>query len=139
MPTVIDRRRVHELVQEGAQLIEGLGPKEDDAEHPPWRDQHPVEGPGPGDYQTTGHMPTRHPVLPRLPVRHERTGRVAAHHARVHGCVCIAIRLERPTGSLPAAARGGGRRTLRAWNHTFRSGVRCRRSRIGSVRVLWGF
>ena len=35
MPTVIDRRRVQELVQRGAQLVEVLGPKEYEAEHLP--------------------------------------------------------------------------------------------------------
>jgi len=35
MPTVIGRRRVHELVQRGAQLVEVLGPKEYEAAHLP--------------------------------------------------------------------------------------------------------
>ena len=35
MPTVIDRHEVQHLVQQGAQLVEVLGPREYEAEHIP--------------------------------------------------------------------------------------------------------
>jgi rhodanese-related sulfurtransferase len=61
MPTVIDRRRVQELVEEGAHLIEVLGPKEYDAEHLPGAINIPLKALG---WQATKLLDARRPVIP---------------------------------------------------------------------------
>ena len=61
MPTVIDRRRVQELVQRGAQLVEVLGPKEYEAEHLPGAINIPLKT---LSRQTTKLLDTRRPVIP---------------------------------------------------------------------------
>ncbi len=61
MPTVIDRRRVQELVQRGAQLVEVLGPKEYEAEHLPAAINIPLKI---LSRQTTKLLDARRPIIP---------------------------------------------------------------------------
>jgi rhodanese-related sulfurtransferase len=61
MPTVIDRRRVRELVQRGAQLVEVLGPKEYEAEHLPGAINIPLKT---LNRQTTTRLDARRPIIP---------------------------------------------------------------------------
>ena len=61
MPTVIDRRRVQELVQRGAQLVEVLGPKEYEAEHLPGAINIPLKT---LSRLATKLLDTRRPVIP---------------------------------------------------------------------------
>ena len=61
MPAVIDRRRVQELVQQGAQLVEVLGPNEYEAEHLPGAINIPLKA---LDRDTTKRLDALRPVIP---------------------------------------------------------------------------
>ena len=61
MPTVIDRRRVQELMQRGAQLVEVLGPKEYEAEHLPGAINIPLRVLA---RETINRLDARRPVIP---------------------------------------------------------------------------
>ena len=60
MPTVIDRHRVQQLVQQGAQLVDVLGTKEYEAEHIPGAINIPLRA---LDRKTTSRLESRRPVI----------------------------------------------------------------------------
>jgi len=60
MPTVIDRRDVQQLVQQGAQLVEVLGAKEYEAEHIPGAINIPLKT---LNRATAKRLDSRHPVI----------------------------------------------------------------------------
>jgi len=61
MATVIDRHRVQGLVQEGAQLVEVLAPKEYEAEHLPGAINIPLKA---LNREATKRLDARRPVIP---------------------------------------------------------------------------
>ena len=61
MATVIDRHRVQRLVQEGAQLVDVLVPKQYEAEHLPGAINIPLKA---LDREATKRLDARRPVIP---------------------------------------------------------------------------
>jgi len=60
MPTVIDRHRVQQLIQQGAQLVDVLGTKDYEAEHIPGAINIPLRN---FNRETTSRLDSRRPVI----------------------------------------------------------------------------